>query len=113
MVSDGTNVWGGHIAFAFTYTPPMEALCFPHSFAPAFETKQRHHREEYNLHTDVQVGSLGLSFHSQVMYIWRLARSYFSFLLSASLLGLSSQKMNRRLKYTGGDIRLTRGLTVL
>jgi hypothetical protein len=47
------------------------------------------------------------------MYIWRLARPYFSFLLSASLLSLSSQKMNRRLKYTGGDIRLTRGLTVL
>jgi hypothetical protein len=104
---------GGHIAFAFTYAPPMEALYFPQSFAPAFETKQRHHREEYNLHTDVQVGSLGLSFHSQVKYIRRLARSYFSFLLYASLLGLSSRKMNRRLKYTGGDIQLTRGLTVL
>lgn len=91
----------------------MEALCFPQRFAPAFETKQRHCWEEYNLHTDVKVGSLFLSFHSQVMYIWPLARPYFSFLLSASLLCLNSQKMNRRLKYTGGDMRITRGLTVL
>lgn len=118
VVSVGTNVVGGgggrrHIASAFTYAPPMEALCSPQRFAPAFETKQRHHREEYNLHTDVKVGSLGLSFRSQVMYIWRLARPYFSFLVSASLLNLKSQKMNRRLKYTGGDTRITRGLTVL
>jgi len=117
MVS-GTNVVGAgvgetHIASAFTYATPLEALCSPQRFAPAFEIKQRHYREEYNLHTEIKVRSLGLSFHSQVMYIWRLARPYFSFLLSASLLSLNSQKMNRRLKYTGGDIRITGGLTVL
>ena len=117
MVS-GTNVVGAgvgetHIASAFTYATPLEALCSPQRFAPAFEIKQRHYREEYNLHTEIKVISLGLSFHSQVMYIWRLARPYFSFLLSASLLSLNSQKMNRRLKYTGGDIRITGGLTVL
>jgi hypothetical protein len=114
MISGGTNVVGRNpLRLPFTYFPPMEALCSPQGYAPAFETKQRHHPEKYNLHTDVKFESLGLSFHSQVMYIWRLARLYFSFLLSASLLSLNSQKMNRRLKYTDGDIRITRELTVL
>jgi len=63
-------LWGHthtHIASAFTYAPPMEALCSPHRFASAFEIKQRHHREEYNLHTGVKIGPWSvISFSSYV-----------------------------------------------
>jgi hypothetical protein len=107
-------MWGGgrHTLRPPLLMPRRWRHCVPHrgSHPPS---RSNSVTTEKNLHTDVKVESLGLSFHSQVMYIWRLARPYFSFLLSASLLSLNSQKMNRRLKYTGGDIRITGGLTVL